>query len=207
MEYQTLASAQSVLDPFVQAYNTYRQALDRVMSGRELHQRLSETQRGAVQSWSEAFVPRDVQQQGADAYRNYVRAITDATSLQDLQRRAADAFAGYQQMLQDHVTPQRVQERVMKVYSDYARGLYEALAPEQFQEQVDAAYREYVNALKEAWAKVDPEHLDLPTLGAIAHASAAAGWLRAASAGTARQRWLAAAGVTAVAAAAAGTIT
>lgn len=90
----------------------------------------------------------------------------------------------------------------MKVYAEYARGLHEALAPEQFQEQVDGAYREYVNAVKEAWAKVEPERLDLATLAAIAQASAAAGWLRAASAAAARQRWLAAAGLTAAAAAA-----
>ena len=204
MESQESVGANAGLNPFVQAFNAYRQALERLVSAPEIQQRLAEAQRNAVQSWNEAFVPRELQQQTTDMYRNFAQAAVEAKSLEDLQHRAAEAYTGYQQLLQDHVSPQLIQDRVTRVYSEYARTLQELLAPEQAQDEIDTAYRDYLEALKDAWAKVDPASVNLQTLNAMLQTVMAAGWLRAASLAGARQRWTAAANVTAATAARGG---
>jgi hypothetical protein len=201
MESQESTGANAGLEPFIEAFNAYRQALERLVSAPDLPQRLAEAQRNAVQSWNEAFVPREVQQQTTDMYRNFAKAAVEANSLEDLQHRATEAYTGYQQLLQDQVNPQLIQDRVTRVYSEYARTLQELLAPEQAQEEIDTAYREYLEALKDAWGKLDPANVNLQMLNAILQTVMAAGWLRAVSLAGARQRWTAAASVTAATAA------
>jgi hypothetical protein len=206
MESQESGGVNPGLEPFIEAFNAYRQALERLASSPELPQRLAEAQRNAVQSWNEAFVPRELQQQATDMYRDFAQAAVEAKSLEDLQHRAGDAYTAYQDLLKDQVSPQLIQDRVTRVYSDYARKLKEVLAPEQAQEEIDTAYREYLAALKAAWAKVDPESLNLQTLNALLQTVMAAGWMRATSLAGARQRWAAAASVTAATAAGRGTV-
>jgi hypothetical protein len=193
--------AESVLDPFVKTFQTYRRRLGEVTSLENVQARVADAQRTFAQECADVVVPAEIKKQAAEAFQAYGRATREATSAEDLQKRGAEAFAAVNKSYKEQVTPALVRERAAHANTGYARNVQQALAPEEFQKQVDGAFRDYVDALKAAWAGVDAERIDPQTLAAALQIVGAGVSLRAASLVAARQRWAAASSVTAMAAA------
>ena len=169
------AGSPSALQPFIDAYSKYQNALQDATASDETPARVGQAYEEYVQALQKA-VPSDLQQRAIEAYNTYIRAVNAAFAAPDAPVAMARAYTEYVGTLWAAGNDKEASERVGQTYAEVTRAVQEAMLGQSTRDAREAAYQSFVAAVRDAWAASDPAALDPGVLVTVAELLRAAGF-------------------------------